>query len=103
MLRCSSLTELASILPDGGIVRGFARSARTGPTARGACIGAPGASPSPQGRPRGGLRGVRGKGGSAVAQYEGYCMKCRTKRTFEGQVVTLKNGRPAAQGKCPVC
>jgi hypothetical protein len=38
-----------------------------------------------------------------VAQYEGYCMKCRTKRMFEGQVVTLKNGRPAAQGKCPVC
>ena len=29
---------------------------------------------------------------------EGYCMKCRTKREFEGQVVTLKNGRPAAQG-----
>ncbi len=30
-------------------------------------------------------------------------MKCRTKREFEGQVVTLKNGRPAAQGTCPVC
>jgi len=35
--------------------------------------------------------------------YEGYCMKCRTKRQFEGQIVTLKNGRPAAQGACPVC
>ena len=34
---------------------------------------------------------------------EGYCMKCRAKREFEGQVVTLKNGRPAAQGTCPVC
>ncbi len=34
---------------------------------------------------------------------EGYCMKCREKRQFEGQVVTLKNGRPAAQGTCPVC
>ena len=34
---------------------------------------------------------------------EGYCMKCREKREFEGQVVTLKNGRPAAQGTCPVC
>ena len=38
-----------------------------------------------------------------MAQYEGYCMKCREKRTFEGQIVTLKNGRPAAQGACPVC
>ena len=34
---------------------------------------------------------------------EGYCMKCREKRQFEGQMVTLKNGRPAAQGTCPVC
>jgi hypothetical protein len=34
---------------------------------------------------------------------EGYCMKCRAKREFDGQVVTLKNGRPAAQGTCPVC
>jgi hypothetical protein len=32
-----------------------------------------------------------------------YCMKCREKREFEGQVVTMKNGRPAAQGTCPVC
>jgi DNA polymerase II large subunit len=38
-----------------------------------------------------------------VATYEGYCMKCREKRQFEGTIVTLKNGRPAAQGKCPVC
>ena len=42
------------------------------------------------------------KGGRAMAD-EGYCMKCRAKREFEGQVVTLKNGRPAAQGTCPVC
>jgi hypothetical protein len=34
---------------------------------------------------------------------EAYCMKCRQKRQFEGQIVTLKNGRPAAQGTCPVC
>ena len=38
-----------------------------------------------------------------MAQYEGYCMKCPEKRTFEGEIVTLKNGRPAAQGACPVC
>jgi hypothetical protein len=30
-------------------------------------------------------------------------MKDRKKVTFEGQIVTLKNGRPAAQGICPVC
>jgi Domain of unknown function (DUF5679) len=38
-----------------------------------------------------------------VAQYEAYCVKCKTKRTFEGTIVTLKNGRSAAQGTCPVC
>jgi hypothetical protein len=40
---------------------------------------------------------------TVVAQYEAYCMKCREKRMFDGQVVELKNGRPAAQGTCPVC
>ncbi|HUF54272.1 MAG TPA: DUF5679 domain-containing protein [Dehalococcoidia bacterium] len=35
---------------------------------------------------------------------EGYCLKCRTKREMQDEVkVTLKNGRPATQGKCPVC
>jgi NAD-dependent SIR2 family protein deacetylase len=38
-----------------------------------------------------------------VAQYEAYCVKCKAKRTFEGTVVTLKNGRNAASGTCPVC
>jgi DNA polymerase II large subunit len=32
-----------------------------------------------------------------------YCMKCREKREFTGELVTLANGRPALQGKCPVC
>ena len=40
---------------------------------------------------------------TGVAQYEAYCMKCREKRMFEGTIVELKNGRPAAQGTCPVC
>ena len=35
--------------------------------------------------------------------YEGYCVKCREKRQFEGKVVELANGRKAAQGTCPVC
>lgn len=41
--------------------------------------------------------------GGHVASYEGYCVKCREKRTFEGQEVELANGRRAAQGTCPVC
>src|SRR5437588_3920917 len=38
-----------------------------------------------------------------MASYEGYCVKCREKRTFDGQEVELANGRRAAQGTCPVC
>ncbi|MEK7248442.1 MAG: DUF5679 domain-containing protein [Chloroflexota bacterium] len=35
---------------------------------------------------------------------EGYCLKCRTKREMSNATkVTLKNGRPATQGTCPVC
>jgi NAD-dependent SIR2 family protein deacetylase len=35
---------------------------------------------------------------------EGYCLKCRTKREMkDAKSVTLKNGRPATQGICPVC
>jgi len=38
-----------------------------------------------------------------MATYTAYCVKCREKRDFEGEEVTLKNGRRAAQGICPVC
>jgi hypothetical protein len=38
-----------------------------------------------------------------MANYEGYCVKCREKREFEGNEVELANGRRAAQGACPVC
>ena len=38
-----------------------------------------------------------------MAQYEGYCVKDKKKVQFEGEVVTLKNGRRAAKGKCPSC
>jgi hypothetical protein len=35
---------------------------------------------------------------------EGYCVKCKAKRDMkDAKEVTLKNGRPATQGKCPVC
>ena len=33
-----------------------------------------------------------------------YCVKCRAKRDAENvQAVTMKNGKPASQGVCPVC
>ena len=38
-----------------------------------------------------------------MATYEGYCVKCREKREFDGVIVELANGRNAAQGKCPTC
>ncbi len=38
-----------------------------------------------------------------MATYEAYCVKCKAKRTYEGTEVTLKNGRKAAKGTCPVC
>ena len=38
-----------------------------------------------------------------MAQYEAYCVKCKAKREFDGEETTLKNGRRAAKGKCPVC
>jgi hypothetical protein len=35
---------------------------------------------------------------------EAYCLKCRTKRDMtDPQEVTMKNGKPATMGKCPVC
>ena len=35
--------------------------------------------------------------------YNGYCVKCREKRDFEGEVTELKNGSKAAVGQCSVC
>ena len=33
-----------------------------------------------------------------------YCVKCRAKREDpNAQAVTMKNGKPAMKGKCPVC
>jgi hypothetical protein len=35
---------------------------------------------------------------------QGYCLKCREKREMQdASEVTLKNGRAAIQGTCPVC
>ncbi|MCL4435123.1 MAG: DUF5679 domain-containing protein [Thaumarchaeota archaeon] len=35
---------------------------------------------------------------------QAYCVKCRTKRDIKNpQKITMKNGRPATKGTCPVC
>ena len=35
---------------------------------------------------------------------EGYCMKCKAKREMKDiEEVTMKNGRKAYRGVCPVC
>ncbi len=35
---------------------------------------------------------------------QAYCMKCRAKREIKSaKNITMKNGRPATQGVCPVC
>jgi transcription initiation factor IIE alpha subunit len=36
-------------------------------------------------------------------QYNGYCVKCREKRDFDGQVEETASGRRMAKGTCPVC
>ena len=35
--------------------------------------------------------------------YNGYCVKCKEKRDFEGNVEISKTGMRMAKGKCPVC
>ena len=35
---------------------------------------------------------------------QAYCVKCRTKREMnDPKSITMKNGKPATQGTCPVC
>jgi hypothetical protein len=37
-------------------------------------------------------------------EFEGYCVKCREKRSIKGGSVTeTKNGRKMAVGTCPKC
>lgn len=35
--------------------------------------------------------------------YNAYCVKCKEKRDFHGEVVEMENGRRRAAGNCPVC
>ena len=35
---------------------------------------------------------------------QAYCLKCRTQRDMnDPKAVTMKNGKPATSGSCPVC
>ena len=35
---------------------------------------------------------------------EAYCLKCREKREMSNPTpITMKNGKPATEGKCPTC
>ena len=39
-----------------------------------------------------------------MATYEAYCVKCKAKRDMSGEKkITMKNGKPATEGTCPVC
>ena len=39
-----------------------------------------------------------------VELMQAYCVKCRTKREMKDtKAITMKNGKPATQGVCPVC
>ena len=41
------------------------------------------------------------KGGEPM---QAYCVKCRAKREMRNaRAITMKNGKPATQGVCPVC
>lgn len=40
----------------------------------------------------------------SVAVTSGYCVKCKAPREMaDPQQITMKNGRPATQGRCPAC
>jgi hypothetical protein len=37
-------------------------------------------------------------------EMQGYCMKCKAQREIENaEQITMKNGKPATSGTCPVC
>jgi hypothetical protein len=49
-----------------------------------------------------GYDAAKRSGGAALAT--GYCVKCKATREIkDAQQITMKNGRPATQGTCPVC
>jgi len=47
---------------------------------------------------------ITNKGRRQMTMNQAYCMKCRRKIEMKSpKQVTMKNGRPATQGTCPVC
>ena len=48
-------------------------------------------------------RGPEIEGDTVAESYNGYCVKCKEKRDFEGEVKVSESGRRMAQGTCPVC
>lgn len=45
---------------------------------------------------------IETKEGTVAETYNGYCVKCREKRDFTGEI-SETNGRRMAKGTCPVC
>jgi len=44
------------------------------------------------------------EGGNGPMATEAYCVKCKAKRTMQNDhKITMKNGKPATEGTCPVC
>ena len=40
----------------------------------------------------------------SVTTVTGYCVKCKSKQEIkDAKPVTMKNGKPATAGSCPVC
>jgi hypothetical protein len=48
-------------------------------------------------------RSRRDEEDQVAENYEGYCVKCKEKREFEGEVTVSDSGRRMAKGECPVC
>ncbi len=47
---------------------------------------------------------MRLSGRKVNVMVQAYCVKCKAKREMkDAAAVTLKNGKPATKGKCPVC
>ena len=40
---------------------------------------------------------------ASIDSYEGYCVKCKEKRAFEGTISPTANGGRVAKGPCPEC
>src|SRR5689334_11663737 len=83
--------------PHGSISADHAGLSRTVPAPQ------TGSRPSP--RTGAGPSGRRHERGGTVAEttYNGYCVKCKEKRDFQGEVAVSKTGMNMAKGKCPVC